>query len=136
MPRDLGRGPHQRIVADLVDLHHIIRHQAVSPLNQLQGRFALADAAFPHNQQPFAVYIDQHPMDGNARRKLFIQDTDNLSRNAWRFPLGTKDRHIMFLCNLKKIPFRNQPPAKHNARNIIRKKRFNRLRPFFRLQLP
>ena len=63
MPGDIRRRPHQGNIAHLADLNHIIADQTVTSLEQLQSRFALSDAAFPHNQYSFTEHIDQHPMD-------------------------------------------------------------------------
>ena len=54
---DVRGASNQGIIADPAYLHHVIRHQTVSPLNQFQGSLALADAAFSHNQHTFTEYI-------------------------------------------------------------------------------
>ena len=77
MLRDLRRASHQRVVADLVDLHHIVRHQTVSALNQLQSRLALSDAALAHDQHALTVHIHQHAMDRNPGSQLHIQPINN-----------------------------------------------------------
>ena len=67
---DLGRGADQGLVRHALDLDRIVRDQAVSALDQLDGCFGLADARIAQQQHAFAVDLDQHAVQRYARGEV------------------------------------------------------------------
>ena len=119
---DIRRGSDQRIVADLADLHHVVGNQAVPPLDQLQGRLRLTDAALARDQDALAVYVHQHAMDGNARRQPDVQPADGLSHKGGGRFLGHQDGNLLFNGDLTEERIRLQLPAVYQTGHGIGKK--------------
>ena len=67
---DIGSGAHQGLVAHLPDLHHVVAHQPVAPFDELQGRLALSDAAFPRNENALTEHVHQNAVDADAGSQL------------------------------------------------------------------
>ncbi len=53
-------GSQEDVPAHAADLHRIVRHEPVAPLDQLEGRLALADAAVSHDQDADPEHLDQN----------------------------------------------------------------------------
>ena len=54
----------QAVVLHPADVHHVVGHQLVTALDQLQRRFALAHAAVAGDQQARAEHVHQHAVAG------------------------------------------------------------------------
>ena len=78
IPGYLRSASHQFLVIALLDLHHIIGYQPVSALDQFQSCFTFADPALADNQHAFPKYINQHPMNGNSRSQLALEEAVHL----------------------------------------------------------
>ena len=71
---DIFRGAaHNFAAADFAQLHRIVRDEAVSALDELDGRFAFAHAGIAQNEDAFAVDLHQHAMARDAGSKLGVQ---------------------------------------------------------------
>ena len=78
MSGNIRRGANQCLVADLLDLHYIIRHQTVSAVHQLQRHLALADTALAGDQHTLAIDIHKDAVDADAGRQLHLQPAGDL----------------------------------------------------------
>ena len=121
MLRNIRRGAHQRIIADLPDLHRIIGYQTVAPLNQLQGSLRFPDSAFPCDQDTFPVNIHQNAVNGNTGGQLHIQPPDNLRHKSGGRLFGHQQGNLIFHCNLHKKLIRPKLPAKNKCRYLTGK---------------
>src|SRR5699024_8849924 len=109
-------------VAYFPDLNHIVRYKTVSSFDQLQCGFTFPYTAFSHDQHSNTVYVHEHPVDGNAWRKLHIEPADDLCGKVRCFFLCLKDRNIQLIRLLQEYFIRFQIPAENNARYSIREK--------------
>ena len=75
---ELGGAADEGMTADTANLHRIVGDQAVAALNELQRRLALADAAVAHEQDAFAVDLDQHAVYGYAWGEVFLQRVNQI----------------------------------------------------------
>ena len=71
---DIRGGTYQGLIAHFADLHHIICHEAVSSLDQLRDRLALADAALAMMSTPTPYTSTSTPwMEMEGASLTFIQ---------------------------------------------------------------
>src|SRR5699024_4363414 len=84
MAGDVRSGSYQSLIAHFSDFHHIVAHQTMASFYQFQRSLALTDAAFPHDQNAFAIYVYQNPVNGNTRRQLYVHPPDDLSHEIGR----------------------------------------------------
>ena len=85
------------------DLHGVVRHQTVAALQQLDGRFALADAGFPQQQHALSVDIHQHAVAGDLRSQRPVQVVDDLAGQLHGVQLGTQQRAAVLPGNLQQL---------------------------------
>ena len=71
-------GTDKGIIAHLADLHHVICHETVSSLYELQSRLRLTDATLAGNQHALTIDIHQYTMHGNAGSELYVEPADCL----------------------------------------------------------
>ena len=69
VPLELVAPRDEHVVAAACDVHHVVGHQPVTPLHQVQHALALADPAPPHEQQPHTVHVRQRAVHGGGRRE-------------------------------------------------------------------
>ena len=119
---DVRRGADQRIVADLSDLHHIVGNQAVSSLDQLQGRLRFSDAALARDQDALAVYVHQHAVNGDARRQPDVQPADGFGHEGGGGLLGHQDGNLLLNGDLTEERIRLKLPAVYHAGHGIGEK--------------
>ena len=107
MTRDIRGRSDQCGIGNLPDLDHIVRDETMTSLDQLQSSLALADAALAHDQDAFTVYVDQHPVNGDARSKLHIQPAQDLRDKRAGLPVCCKDRNVILHRQFQHIRLRN-----------------------------
>ena len=79
---NLRRCAHERMLVDLSDFHHIIRHKTMASSDELECGLALSDTALACDHYSLAVYIYQHAVHCNARCELLTKTIDELSHKA------------------------------------------------------
>ncbi len=77
----LRRGADQ-LVRDAADLHRVVRHQPVAPHDELDGRFALADAGVAGDHHTLAGDVQQHAVAGDAGSQHPVQIFDRWLVNS------------------------------------------------------
>ena len=65
----------QRRITDLLDLNYIICNQTVASLDQLQSGLRFTDTTLTHDQNTFAIYIDQYSMYGYSWCQFYMEPT-------------------------------------------------------------
>ncbi len=73
MPCDIRRCPDQRLITDLLDLHHVVGHKTMSPMDQLQRHLTFSDTALAGDQHTLTINIHQHAVDADPGRQLHLQ---------------------------------------------------------------
>ena len=132
MSGDIRGGSDKRIIADLANLHHIVRHQTMASADKLQSRLALSDTTFAHDQHTFAVDIHQHAVNGNTRRQLLAEPPNGAGDKIRSGHGSDQNRHTGSLCHIQHSIARLQPPAKYDTRNLALKNLLvNRFHMFF-----
>ena len=100
---------HLRRVADelpgryLADLDRVVRNKAVSALDELNGRFALADAAVAEDQHALAVHVDEHAVACDDGRERVIQVVDGHGGELDGRVLRAKQRAAVLLRHLEAL---------------------------------
>ena len=74
-----------------LDLHRVVGHQAVAPLDQLHGGLALAHAGVAHEQHALAVHIHQHPVAGDAGRETGLEPVGEVGDEQGGVLLAAQD---------------------------------------------
>ena len=115
MLRDVRCGTDQGIVTDLAKLHHVIRHQTVSTLDQFQSGLRLTDTALPRDQHALAVDIYKNAVHGDAGRQLYVQPADDLRHEGGSRLLRHEHGDLMLIRDLQEDLVRLQFPAEHHA---------------------
>ena len=72
MADDFGRGADQGLVRHALDLDRIVRNQAVAALDQLDGSLGFTDARIAQQQHAFAVDLNEHAVQRDARREIYL----------------------------------------------------------------
>ncbi len=73
VPQHVAVAADQDVLAGAGDLDDVVGHQAVAAFDEVQGAFALADAAAAGEQQPHAVDVDQGAVDLGLGREDLLQ---------------------------------------------------------------
>lgn len=73
VPQHLRRRADQLVRRDHLDLDRVVRDQAVTALDKLDGRLTLADAAVAHDQNALAVNLDKDAVARHTRRKIAFE---------------------------------------------------------------
>ncbi|VBB38953.1 hypothetical protein TRIP_E160177 [uncultured Spirochaetota bacterium] len=122
----IGALAHQNRTIDAADLHHIVRHQAVTPLDQLQGGLALAHPRIADQEDSDAENLDQHAMNGGFRSENI---RENAQHPAGEF-VGIETRHqhraAGFFGGLGKTDGRPERAGEYATGDIVGKKGFHR----------
>ena len=69
----LGAVAGQLIDTDFTYFNNIIGYETVSTVNQFKSRLALSDSTLTHDQNTFAVYVNQNTMNRNTWSKFLAQ---------------------------------------------------------------
>ena len=64
--QQFGAAPFQRGLADAVQVHRVVGHQAVAARDELQAQFALAQARFAGQQHAQAQDVHEHAVARGA----------------------------------------------------------------------
>ena len=96
MTRDIRRSSDQRDVTHTADFHNVITDQTMSALDELQRRLAFTDSALAHDQNTFAVYVNQNAVYRDTRRQLNVQPSCDFCRERRGLAFRCKCRHLIF----------------------------------------
>ena len=122
MPGNIRCCSHQRYIADLTDLYHIIRYQTVSTLDQFQGSLTFADTALPHDQHAFAKYIHQYSVNRYTRCQFFIHPANDLRHEIRSGFFCPEYRHSIDIAQIQQFRIRLCLGSKYNTRYLERYK--------------
>ncbi len=117
MADQLRRGAHQGRVGGALDLHRVVGDEAVAPLDQLDGRLALAHAAFAQQQQSLAVDLHQHAVAGDPGGQLHLQPADAGGHELGGVPVGEQNRGPVLLGHLQALGVGLGLVADHQGRD-------------------
>ena len=87
----------------MADLHRVVRHQAVAPLDQLHGGLALTDAGLAHQEHAFAVHVHQHAMAGDPGGKAGLQPIGEVGDEEGGILLTAQDGPLMLHRHLHQL---------------------------------
>lgn len=79
---NLRRSAHERMLVDLSDFHHIIRHKTMASSDELECGLTLSYTALACDHYSLAVYIYQHTVHCDAWCELLTKTIDELSHKA------------------------------------------------------
>ena len=79
---NLRRCAHERMLVDLSDFHHIIRHKTMASSDELECGLTLSYTALTCDHNSLTVYIYQHAVYCDAWRELLTKTIDELSHKA------------------------------------------------------
>ena len=68
-----GDEPDER-VGHALDLHHVVGHQAVPAVDEVERALRLADAALPHDQHAQAEHVHQHRVQVQAQGQPLVEE--------------------------------------------------------------
>src|SRR5882762_6631606 len=71
---DLRAAPVDRAALPLLQVHDVVRDQAVAAGDQVEGQLALADAALPQDEDTHADHVDEHSVDRGAGGERLLQE--------------------------------------------------------------
>src|SRR5690606_20950252 len=74
MLHQVGARSHQQIFFLPGDDDHVIRHEAMAALDQIQSYLAFPDTRFPYEQEADSVDIHQGPVNGLLQRELVAEE--------------------------------------------------------------
>jgi hypothetical protein len=74
-------------------LHHVVRHQTMSPLDQVQYAFALADPGTADKQESNPVHIREGAVQSGARRERLFEQRLDTAVELRRLELAQQQRH-------------------------------------------
>ena len=115
---DVRSASNQGVIADPAYLHHVIRHQTVSPLNQFQGSLALADAALAHNQHALAEYVNQNAVDTDTGSQLHVKPADDFCHQGRGGLIRHKAGNAIVITEFQKVFIRLLVAAEHQTGNL------------------
>ena len=78
----LRRCAHERMLVDLSDFHHIIRHETMASSDELECGLTLSYTALTCDHNSLTVYIYQHAVHCDAWRELLTKTIYELSHKA------------------------------------------------------
>ena len=78
----LRRCAHERMLVDLSDFHHIIRHKTMTSSDELECGLTLSYTALTCDHNSLTVYIYQHAVHCDAWCELLTKTIDELSHKA------------------------------------------------------
>ena len=90
-----------------MQLDSVIRHQAVSALNQFQGSFALADAALAGDEHTLTEDIHQYAVDRERRSQRLLQVTQHTGEDIAGVATAGQQRHAVLSCQFQHILIRH-----------------------------
>ena len=79
---DIRGASEQSRVRNFADDDHVITDQTMSAAHKLECGFGLAYSALAHDQDAFAVNVDQNTVDRNAGCKFHSEPSDDLSHKS------------------------------------------------------
>ena len=112
----------QSLIADLSDLHHVVRYETVASLNELQSRFTLTDSALTHDQNAFTEYIHQNAVDADARSQFYLQPADDLCHQIRGRLLRNKAWYAVMVAACDHVFIRILVPRINQTRNLTGQK--------------
>ena len=107
----LGAGADEPFLGNPADIHHIIGHQLVTALDELQGGFAFTDAAFPGEQDTDPVDIEQNAVAGDVRSEAAVEIMDGVDGELAGDGRGSEDENLMLLRKFEELGRRREIPA-------------------------
>ena len=103
--------PRKAVVGNPANVHHVIRHQLMAALDQLQRSLAFAHAAFAGQQHAHAVYIHQHAMPGYPRGQATVKIVNGGKGELGGDHIGLVNGNVPRGGGLQKIIRRRHAPA-------------------------
>src|SRR5207253_2543046 len=73
--------------------HHVVRHQAVSPLDEIEHALGLADAAPTKEEQAHAEHVAERAVKRGRWRKLFLEPRLDAREEFVGLESRANDRH-------------------------------------------
>ena len=119
MAHQLRRFADQTVFGYAANVHHVVRDQLMSALDQLQRRFAFADAGIAGDQKSRSVNVHQNAVARFTRGEVIAQIVDHLEFELRRFLFGGINRHLMRRCQHQHIVEARVTAADHDARHRI-----------------
>ncbi len=80
--------PDEDVVAAPGHLYHVVGHEPVPPLHQVEHAFALSDSRAAHEQQPDAVDVGEGAVQRGAGSECLLDDRLDLAVELGRLELG------------------------------------------------
>ena len=91
----------------------------MAALDQFDGRFAFADAAFADEQNAFAEYLNQHAVHGGERRQPNGKGQNNVTHKARGALCRAKDGCVIFLGTGQKLGVNRQITRDDQRRDLF-----------------
>jgi len=85
-----------------LDVDEIVRDKPVSPVDQLQGAFALADSALPADEDPDAGHFHENPVKKGLAVELFPEAAENLALRGMKPHLREEERDFLAVAGIEK----------------------------------
>src|SRR5712692_1540277 len=125
--RQLVPAADQDVVAAPRDVHDVVGDEAMPALDQVQHALALADPRAPEEQEPHAEHVGERAVDRGARGEGVVQERLEPPVELRRLELGADHRHALGPPQLDQLGRRLLPLRDHDARDVEREQRLERL---------
>ncbi len=102
-----------------LDLHRVVGDEPVAPLDQLDGRLALADARFAQQQGALAIDLHQHAVAGDAGGQIPLQIGDEGAHEFRGGLLGAQHRPVVLFRHLHTLLIGLQPTGDDEGGDVI-----------------
>ena len=112
-----------RLAVELIrhpaDVHRVVRHQPVAPLDELNGRLALAHAAVACDEHPLAVDVQQSAVAGDGGRQSLGEILDHLGGEQHRGVRRVKQRPLVLAGHGQALGVDVQVPGDHQGGDVV-----------------
>jgi hypothetical protein len=78
-------------------MNHIIRHQSVSPKNQIQRALTLPDSTFAQDEDPYPINVHEHTVQAAGGGQLLFQKFGGPIDEVKRTEIGPEERDPLLI---------------------------------------
>ena len=114
--------------AELVDVDHVVGHEPVTPEDEVEGAFALADPASSREENPHADDLEENAVDRGRFREKPVELAARLFEKTGRGEVGREQGHGSTLRRFDEEIRRRERPDDDGARQGTGEEPFGDLR--------
>ena len=117
----------EHVIAAAGDVHHVVRHESMPALDQVEHAFALADSRTSAEQETDTEDVGERAMHGRTRRERIVQERLESPVEFGRLEPGANDRNAAVPPEHEQLFRRVLALGDDDARQLVRQKRLDRL---------